>query len=238
MRGILTQSIILTVLDKVNDSIVVFDRKGNIAYVNKAFADILGLKTSQMIGKNIWELRPRLVESAIYKNVIEAIEKKEVRTVEWSSPYSDKCWETKIFPSEEGVTAIGRDITERKKNEETIKIFSSAFQLATDSIFFVNSTGKILHFNEAAYRQRGYTHEEMAKMNFRELVVPKFLEEAAQRIKDIQAKGEGTFETVDRRKDGSEMPVEVNARIVTINGQRMALCVVRDITERQKTKKH
>jgi PAS domain S-box-containing protein len=72
------------------------------------------------------------------------------------------------------VTAIGRDITERKKNEEAIKIFSSAFELATDSIFFADSTGKILHFNEAAYRQRGYTREEMGKMNFQELVVPEF----------------------------------------------------------------
>ena len=66
------------------------------------------------------EALPQLVETSLYKNVIESINKREVRRVEWKSPFSDKFWETTIYPSDTGVTAIGRDITKRKKAEETL----------------------------------------------------------------------------------------------------------------------
>lgn len=44
---------ILNILDRVNDAILAFDKEGIINYVNKAFSDVLGLETSQMVGKNI-----------------------------------------------------------------------------------------------------------------------------------------------------------------------------------------
>jgi signal transduction histidine kinase/CheY-like chemotaxis protein len=42
-----------------------------------------------------------------------------------------------------------------------------------------------------------------------------------------------TFETVHRRRDGSTFPVEVSSRGGTIEGQRVLLSIVRDISERK-----
>ena len=42
------------------------------------------------------------------------------------------------------------------------------------------------------------------------------------------------FETLDRRKDGSVFPVEVNAFDSELHGERVSLCIVRDISERKR----
>ena len=108
-RYVLTEA-----LDRITENIIAFDRDGRITYINQAFADLLKLKKWQAIGKNIWALQPDLVGTIVYNNVIEAIEKKKVKTFEWKSPVSGKVWETSLFPSENGVTALGRDITEQR----------------------------------------------------------------------------------------------------------------------------
>src|SRR5688572_17280852 len=49
-----------------------------------------------------------------------------------------------------------------------------------------------------------------------------------------RADGEGIlFETVHRRADGSTFPVEVSSHGETIDGRRVLISVVRDITERR-----
>lgn len=49
----------------------------------------------------------------------------------------------------------------------------------------------------------------------------------------VFARGGLVFETLHRRADGSEFPVEVSSRPVDIDGQRHALSVIRDITDRR-----
>jgi PAS domain S-box-containing protein len=128
------QSESFNTLDRINDAIIVFDKKGKINYVNKAFAEVANYEPSNMIGKNIWELLPKLAESTVYKNVTEAIEKNKPMTFEWRGPYTNKIWETKVFLSFDGVTAIGRDITERKKAEEAIKLVNQKLTSIYESI--------------------------------------------------------------------------------------------------------
>jgi hypothetical protein len=47
--------------------------------------------------------------------------------------------------------------------------------------------------------------------------------------------GNAVFETEHIRKDGTVVPVEINAHVITLMGKKMVLSVVRDITERKRT---
>jgi PAS domain S-box-containing protein len=96
------------------------DNSGTIKYANNTFTTLLGLQPSEVIGKNIWKLQPHLVDTVVYTNVLRCIEKKEVITFEWFGKKTGRYLETSLFPSEQGVTAIGRDVTERKKSENAI----------------------------------------------------------------------------------------------------------------------
>ena len=52
-------------------------------------------------------------------------------------------------------------------------------------------------------------------------------------LKELQEKGEISFESQHQRQDGSVMPVEVHARLIDMDGRRLILSVARDITDRK-----
>ena len=222
------------ILNKVNDAVIAFNKNGDILYSNKAFSVILGLTQEQLIGKNIWKLRPRLLESLLYKKVMEAIDKKENRVVEWQSPYSNNCWETKIFPSVKGVTAIGRDITERKRDEEDYKMTSAVFDMSSDSIIVADLDGNIKKFNNAACKMRGYAKEELAKLKVQDLNAPESAELLEYRFKHLVEQGSAFFEAYHLRKDKSLIPVEIHASVIKWRNKQLIVAIHRDITERKK----
>jgi PAS domain S-box-containing protein len=132
------------------------------------------------------------------------------------------------------IIAIERDITERKKLEQQLKISSNIFDLATDSIIVVDLDGNLVSFNEATYKQRGYSKEEMAKLTLHDLEETGSAENVMQRINELIEKGSLVFEEVEVRKDKSKMPVEVHARVIDLNRKKFILGVIRDISERKK----
>jgi PAS domain S-box-containing protein len=128
-------------------------------------------------------------------------------------------------------------ITERKRAEGELKIGASIFDLATNSIFVHDLDGKIINFNEAAYKLRGYSKGEMAKMNIHDFNSTESVELVTIRINELLKTGCAVFEAVDVCKDKSLLPVEVHARLIELEGKKLILSVVRDVTERKAAEK-
>jgi PAS domain S-box-containing protein len=126
------------------------------------------------------------------------------------------------------------DITDRKKQEEQVRILSSLFELASDAIFVSDTEGKIVYFNEATYKTASYTKEEMAKLSLYEFCSPNITHLIKTRIQMILENKSAVFESEHMRKDKSLIPCEVSARIIESNGSKLILNVARDITDRKK----
>ena len=156
---------LLDALFRIKDNIVALDNNSIITYVNQSFANTIGLKVSEMINKDIWTLLPREVGTTIYKEIFEAMAKKEVRHFEWQGVYIKNYWETTIYPSDSGVTIISKDITERKKAEEALRNKQREFNLILDSsptiIFHKNKEGKVIQANRAFAEALKTTKEEL-----------------------------------------------------------------------------
>jgi PAS domain S-box-containing protein len=54
-----------------------------------------------------------------------------------------------------------------------------------------------------------------------------------RRLKEILEKGHLFFESIHRRKDGTNMPVEANVHVIETGGRRLVLSVTRDISARK-----
>ena len=124
-------------------------------------------------------------------------------------------------------------ITERKKIEEELKIAASIFDLATDAIFVHDMDGNIINSNEAAYKLHGYSKDEMVKMNIHDFNLPESAKWVKPRINELLKNGSAVFEAVEVCKDKSLLVVEVHARVVDLEGKKLILSVVRDVTERK-----
>ena len=130
------------------------------------------------------------------------------------------------------LTGIAEDITERKRAEEEIQMKARLLDNTSESIFVVNLEGKILYVNEAAWKARGYSRDELMKLDLRTLDTPEYAKLVPSRMREILEKGQLTFESAHYRKDGSVMPVEISTRVFDWGGEKVYLSAMRDVTVR------
>jgi len=152
-------------------------------------------------------------------------------------PKIKKDYQAELTKLHSKVSQFAKLQTERKKAmqalQESESRFRDIFENANDGIILHDTEGHIFDVNQAMYKRLGYTKQEMIKMNLKELVTPEFGEKIKARMDQLETEGVAIFESADRRKDGTAMPVEVNARYVEHKGQKIIQSVVRDITDRR-----
>lgn len=118
-----------------------------------------------------------------------------------------------------------------RENEQR---YHQLFESSPDALFVLDADGRFLDVNIVAEQRYGYSREELLHMSVPDLAAADQRPQAEHRVKQALAAG-ARFEWVHRRKDGSELPVEISARpIILLGGQRCALSSVRDITERKR----
>lgn len=111
--------------------------------------------------------------------------------------------------------------------------YKTIFENAHDGIIIHDTQGRIFDVNPTMYHRLGYSKEEMLQMSLHDLVSPEFGKKISQRMKRLEQDGVAIFESADRRKDGTFLPVEVSARYTVHKGQKVIQSVVRDIQERK-----
>jgi PAS domain S-box-containing protein/putative nucleotidyltransferase with HDIG domain len=121
----------------------------------------------------------------------------------------------------------------RKRSEDELALKAQLLNSANDSIVLHDFGGKYYYVNEVACKFYGYTMEEMMQKSVFDLNTPQSVEGQQSRINELKTKGRVVFEAVNSRKDGSHIPVEVNASVINIRGKQFVLSVARDITRRK-----
>lgn len=132
------------------------------------------------------------------------------------------------------LNAIFRDITEAKRIAREDKLKAYLLDSVVDTIFALDGNGRFFYVNKVAYESRGYTKDELMAMNLRELDTPEAAKLIEQRMQGLIEKGSAVFESAHRRKDGTIMPVEIRARVIELDGNKVMLSVIQDITERKR----
>ena len=130
-----------------------------------------------------------------------------------------------------------QDITERKRAEQALREseehYRTIFEGVQDAIFVESLDGKILMVNERACEMFGYSHKEFLTKTVADLVPSNTLTLRAEEA------GGSLFveprETVNQRANGEIFPIEISGRVQVINGEKVLLVVVRDITERKRS---
>ena len=129
--------------------------------------------------------------------------------------------------------AIIRDITERKKAEESLKLFRLLIDQSNDAIEVVDlDTLRLLDVNAKACSALDYTREELLSMHVYDFDPAINEPERAKVLEGLRHSGFAIIQTTHRRKDGSTFPVEVSMKLVHLD-RDYVVCAVRDITERK-----
>ncbi len=227
-------------------SVCVFrvNQKGRIVYANRKACDSLGYSQAEFLKISVFDI-DSVVNSERWPLLWQELCDHGSSTFESQHLRKDGS----VFPIEvtvtliefEGIryaTAITKDIAERKHLYDSLRIFQFIFDKAPLGIYLIKEGGHIAYVNEHAYRYLGYTKEEISLMNVVDIDCGYHPEEIEKIwLRQKQTKSLETFETVHRKKDGTEFPVEINGILLEFNNDPYSVCFCKDISERKEVEK-
>jgi len=133
-----------------------------------------------------------------------------------------------------GELGIVRDITERRKVEDALRLTQFCVDHAGEGIAWVTRDGSYLYANDQLCKILGYSQEELRSLRVSDIDV-NFSEESWREYWNrLKKAGSITFETECYMKDGAVFPVEVTANYMKFGDQELDFGFVRDISERKK----
>jgi PAS domain S-box-containing protein len=212
-----------------------------ILEVNPAFEKIIGIPREKAVGKLASEVYGEIPYLEIYSEV--ALSGKLASFETFFAPLNMNFSISVFSPARGQFATVFMDITERRRLEEALreseKKYFEILNHANDSILVHEvaengALGRFIEVNDTACHMLGYTHEEMLQMRPLDISTNYHEPSLEKVLGDLRTRGKASFETEHRRKDGSIVPVEINAHKVEMQGRKVAISVVRDISERKR----
>ncbi len=244
-------------MDNVPDVIYFKDRQSRLTRVNMGLARKYGLSDpSEAVGKTVFDFFTHEYADYAFESEQEVMKTgKPLIGVESRQTWPDRSdtWASvtkmPIYDQEGNITGIfgvARDITERKRAEEALRqsqaMFEGLFQSSPDAIVTTDSHGEIVRVNTQVEKMFGYSGEELTGQPV-EILIPERFRAVHTRHLDryyvepwLRPAGEG-LDLYGRRKDETEFPVDVTLSPLEIEGNRLVIAVVRDVTEHKRAEK-
>ena len=126
------------------------------------------------------------------------------------------------------------DITGHKRAQEALRLTQYTIDHSPDAVFWVRPDARFLYVNDSAAKSLGYTREELLNLAVPDIDPDWSAETWEQRFADLKEKGDRSFESCHKRRDGSIFPVEVTAAYLEFEGRECSFAVVSDITDRKR----
>jgi two-component system sensor kinase FixL len=145
-----------------------------------------------------------------------------------------------------GFSKVIRDITERKRAEETLRDSEERYRIivetASDAIITIDETSAIVFANAAILKIFGYTPEEIISKQLTLLMPERFREAHLSGMRRYLNTGKRDFkwealELPGLHKSGREIPLEISYGFFVKEGKSFFTGIVRDITERKLAEK-
>lgn len=245
------------ILESALDAVLTIDHQGVVLEFNPAAERIFGFERSQAVGRKLSELIiPECDRPAHELGLARFLETgegpligKRIEVIAQKSDGSQFSVELAIS----AVTQLGhpvfsaylRDISGRKQSEAQLRDretrLRSIFETAVDGIVVIDERGVVESINPGAEELFGYRAEEVMGRNV-SMLMP--LEDAAvhdQRIRNYLQTGISHIigaprDVVARRKDGSQIAVELSVSEMRIGNVRKFTGIARDLTARNRNR--
>ncbi len=239
-----------TLIDCVAIDTAVRDGRGRISDFRTEYINLPACRGNQMtreqqVGRNLLELLPGHRESGLfdrYCRVVETGEPLDIEEIFYEDAFGGerqgRVYAIRVSKLDDGYVSAWRDITERKRAEESFQENERRFRKLADSdiigVIFGDIHGGISYANDEYLRILGYGREEFESgpIGWATVTPPEWLavdERAIAQARD----GDGACAPYEKeyvRKDGTRIPVLVG---FTLFGESETVAFILDISERK-----
>ncbi len=204
-----------------------------ITYINPAAAIMVNRTPQELIGQPILQCFSTGNDSS-FDRYVAVVETGLTATLEifYDSRELTGWFRCVVVKLNDGIAISFSNITDRKHAEKALEHYQLLSEYSRDIVLYLRSNGQLLEANQAAVLAYGYDRAELLTLTISDLRAPSTLASLSQQFQQAEQQGI-LFETVHRRKDGSEFSVEVSAQSAVIGNEKAVLSVIRDITERK-----
>jgi len=236
-----------TLVETMNEGLVVMDTQRSIVYVNESLCKITGYSKDELLGENAVILIDSQNQN-IFKNKLSMTEKRKPDSFEITirGKNGDKIptlFSTQLIPDSSGsydrsfavITDITEHIRSEKRVQESEVKYRRLFEDSLDAIVITTRGGKFIDINRAAYLLLGYTKNELLNIPVQQIY--ENMDELLLFQNEIEEHGYVKDHTARlRRKDGTLLDCVITANANkekngTIVGYQ---AIVRDITEKKR----
>ena len=229
-------------VETMNDGIGIQDENGLITYVNNKLCQMLKYKQDDLIGKRVKNfLDDHNRQILKHQTDVRRTGKIKPYEIEWTCKDGTKI-PTIMSPQAvfnaggqfKGSFSVITDISNLKRTEEALRESEEKYRHLSEGTFeavVLHVSGKIIEANKQFYEMFDYKPEELAEKNVVLLTATpdsvKFIEQ------QISSGNKGPYEVVGKKKDGTEFPIEIRAKVMKYEGKMARMAAIRDLTERK-----
>ena len=222
------------------DLMVTLSIEGKIIAVNKAAEQMTGLTLAQLIDSDfaLYFVEPEKLLAAHQKALThEGVIEVPLTIKQGSDAFVEVLYNASPYKNQsgviEGLLGVARNVTERNKTEQKLRLAASVFDHAWEGILITTPDGSIMNVNEAFNRITSYSRHEVLGKN------PNMLSSGRQ-DKDFYAnlwhslkeQGHWVGEVWNRRKNGEVYAVMENISVVLDSQGKTShyIAMISDIT--------
>jgi PAS domain S-box-containing protein len=240
-----TRRLLSAIVESSDDAIMSSTLERKIASWNAGAERMFGYTAAEVLGKDATILTPpdyledmtgrveRFKDDRVPQHFETVRRTKDGRLVDVAMTFSAITDESGNLI---GVSAVARDITERKRAEVVSREQAQVIEQAYDAIFLRDASNAITLWNRGAERTYGYTQEEALGRSPHELLQTETPVPLDEIYASLKREGYWEGELTHTRKDGTRIVVE--SRWATVRdgrgGVTSILEITRDITERKR----
>jgi two-component system, cell cycle sensor histidine kinase and response regulator CckA len=254
-----------SVFESLDEGLVVADRNGRILHWNPASLEMHGFPNTPD-GRLMLTEFTRIFELSTLDGRVLSLDEWPVSCVlrgerlhqreyhvrrldrdDWNRVFS--FGGTTFFDSD-GKTVLAvltlNDITERKRAEEALRQSDerarSLFDTISGAVVIYELTpdgavGRFLEVNSLYCQHLGYTREELLSLSPKDLDDPATGVSVASVGARLREKNEVIFDQILIARDGTRIPVEIHAHLMTLGGRPAVIASVRDMSERKRAER-
>ncbi len=235
-------------LSSIGDAVIATDREGAITFLNPRASDLTGWSENEAISVPLSRvfrtIDPRngnrvddFVNKTLERGEPASIESDHIALVDKDGRKCDIEANASPIRTDDGdvigVVVVFRDVSERKRFQERLKLLSLAMEQTSEGIAVTDLDGNLIFLNQAFADLHGYTVEELEGANLKVFHTEEQLASVEAANRKLRRDGEFSGEIGHVTKDGREFPgLMHNSLLRNAEGEAVAMIgTLRDITE-------
>jgi len=240
-----------SVVESTSDSIYMVDEDCRYLFMNNQHLSRLGLPAEQIIGRRYGEFHSP-EQNKLFAEAVNRVFSNGMSVQQEHRSHRDERYFLRTFspvrdrgPNGKITRAviISTDITEHRLAAEAIRESEQKYRTIIENIedgyHELDFSGNIVFFNDALLKMLGYSRDEFAGMNYRNLTDEETARQMSQVCDEVYKTGKPSrgIEIEVMKKDGTMRMVEISVSLILdAKGQEVGFRnLVRDVTERKKT---